>query len=301
MKKNMKLSTTTEPFFQLFGYEEGIRTLAEIGYDALDMNLITCIYNDEFSDSNLEATCAMLLKTAKECGIYFNQAHAPFPSYRFMADKEKMDEYNEKVYPKLINSIKAAGILGAEQIIVHPIDVPDKSIQKEFNLEFYNKLVPYCREYNIKVALENMWGHSQVDTNKIVPNVCSLGRDLGDYYDALDPKYFTVCLDVGHCGLVGESADNAIRALGSRLHALHVHDNDHVRDLHTIPYMGRMDWDAITKALADVDYDGDFTYEVCGAYTNPYKNDKILMRKAFELMEVTGRNLISKIYEAKAQ
>ncbi len=298
MKEKMKLSTTTDTFFRLFGYEEGIKELADIGFDALDMNLITCIYDEEFSDANLEKTCEKLLSVAKESGIYFNQAHAPFPSYRFMDDKEKMDEYNAKVYPKLINSIKAAGILGAEQIIVHPIDVPDKRIQKEFNLEFYNKLVPYCKEYNIKVALENMWGHSQVDNTRIVPNVCSYGRDLADYFDELDPKYFTVCLDIGHSGLVGEAADNAIRALGPRLHALHVHDTDHVKDLHTLPYMGKIDWDAVTAALAEVDYDGDFTYEVGGVYLIHYKNDKVLMRKAFELMEVTGRKLISMIYAA---
>lgn len=298
MKSNMKLSTTTDRFFDLFGYEEGIRTLAEIGFDALDMNLITCIYNEEFSDANLEKTCSKLRGIAKENGICFNQAHAPFPSYKFMDDKAKMDEYNTKVYPKLINSIKAAAMLGAEQIVVHPTSVPDKSIQKEFNLEFYNKLVPVCKEYNIKVALENMWGHSQVAPERIIANVCSFGRDLADYFDALDPKYFTVCLDIGHCGLVGESADNAIRALGPRLHALHVHDTDHVRDLHTLPYMGKIDWDAVTRALAQVDYDGDFTYEVGGVYLAPYKNDKVLMRKAFELMEVTGRKLISMIYDA---
>jgi len=299
MKPNMKLSTTTDRFFELFGYTEGIKELADIGFDALDMNFITCIYNEEFSDKNLEATCKMLSDTAKENGIYFNQAHAPFPSYKFPDDKEKMDEYNAKVYPKLVNSIKAAGILGAEQIVVHPTSVPDKRIQKEFNLEFYNKLAPYCKEYNIKIALENMWGHSQVDHSKIIPNVCSYGRDLADYFDELDPRYFTVCLDIGHCGLVGQSADNAIRELGHRLHALHVHDTDHVRDLHTLPYMGKIDWTAVCTALAEVDYDGDFTYEVGGVYLAPYKEDKVLMRKAFELMEVTGRKLISMIYEAK--
>ncbi len=295
----MILSTTTDNFFHLFGYEDGIAKLAEIGFDALDMNLITCIYDSEFSEDSFEKTCEMLLNTAKRNGIYFNQAHAPFPSYRFLADKEKMDEYNAKVYPHLIRSIKAAAILGAEQIVVHPIDVPDKRIQKEFNLDFYNRLLPVCKEYGIKVALENMWGHSQVDPTKIIPNVCSTGLELGEYFDALDPKYFTVCLDVGHCGLVGESADNAIRALGPRLHALHIHDTDHVRDLHTLPFQGKMDWNAVCSALAEVNYDGDFTYEVGGSYLTHYKNDKPLMESAFRLMEVTGRKLISMIEEAK--
>ena len=295
----MILSTTTDKFFCLFGYEQGIAKLAEIGFDALDMNLITCIFDDEFSEENYEKTCDMLLSEARKNGIYFNQAHAPFPSYRFLDDKAKMDEYNTKVYPHLVRSIKSAAILGAKQIVVHPIDVPDKSIQKEFNIDFYNRIGVVAKEYGIKIALENMWGHSQVDHARIIPNVCSYGRDLAEYYDALDPAIFTVCLDLGHCGLVGESADNAIYALGSRLHALHVHDNDHVRDLHTLPFQGKMDWSAICRALAKVNYDGDFTYEVGGAYLTHYKNDEALMESAFRLMEVTGRRLISMIREAK--
>lgn len=297
----MILSTTTDTFFRLFGYDEGIVKLAKIGFDALDMNLITCIYDEEFSEENYEKTSKHLLKVAHENGIYFNQAHAPFPSYKFLADKQQMDEYNAKVYPALLRSIRCAAILGARQIVVHPIDVPDKTVQKQFNLDFYNKLVPVCKEYNIKVALENMWGHSQVDPKRIIPNVCSYGHDLADYFDELDPRYFTVCLDLGHSGLVGESADNAIRSLGSRLGALHVHDNDHVSDMHTLPFMGKMDWDAICSALAQTNYSGDFTYEVGGTYLVHYKKDKALMESAFRLMEVTGRKLISMIEECKAQ
>jgi sugar phosphate isomerase/epimerase len=45
------------------------------------------------------------------------------------------------------------------------------------------------------------------------------------------------------------------------LHALHVHDNDYIDDRHTLPGLGRMDWEEIMKALAEIDYDGDFTYE----------------------------------------
>lgn len=299
MKERMILSTTTEHCFALFGLEDGVKMLAEVGFDALDMNFCNMIDTEAFSEENYVATCEKLLRTAKECGIYFNQAHAPFPGYMFYPEQERRDAYIQKMHPKVIRSIRAAGLLGAEQIIVHPLACPDLDKQKEYNIAYYNSLLPYAKEAGIKIALENMWGVSQVNRQQIMANVCSFGRDLAEYYEALDPEWFTVCLDIGHCGLVGESADNAIRALGSRLHALHVHDTDHVRDLHTIPYMGKVDWDAVTAALAEVDYDGDFTYEVGGTFLAPYKEDKVLMRKAFELMEVTGRKLISMIYAAK--
>lgn len=53
-----------------------------------------------------------------------------------------------------------------------------------------------------------------------------------------------------------------IRALGAdRIGALHVHDNNHKGDLHTLPYQSRMDWDAIVSALAEIGYRGDMTLE----------------------------------------
>ena len=299
----MKLSTTIpDQFYATFGIEKSIEVLAEIGFDALDMNLIGTIFREEFSDDRLEATCLSLRRLAESCGVSFNQAHAPFPSFIFKSrGNETPGAYNARVKPKILSAIRAAGILGAGQIVVHPISVPDKREQKQFNLDYYNSLAPTAKEYGVKIALENMWGTSRTDPGKIVANVCSLSYDLADYFDALDPSVFTVCLDVGHSGLVGETAEDAIRVLGhDRLHALHVHDNDHLRDLHTIPYLGKLNWENVTKALADIRYDGDFTFEVCGTYCAPFEGKPDLLRKSFELVELVGRDLISRIEAAGA-
>lgn len=294
----MEISTSTSRLFETFGYKEGVKIAAEIGFDALDLNLIKPIYADEFSDENLEDTCKMLKEEAVKNGIYFNQAHAPFPSYILRDNKEKMDEYNNKVRPKLINAIKAAGLVGAKQIIVHPIDCTwvDGVEHKKFNIDFYNALIPYCKKYNIKIALENIWEYANIKgelTRIIIPNVS--GKDLAEYYDALDPEYFAVCLDIGHCDLVGEKAEDVIVALGhDRLHALHVHDNDGKADLHTLPYLGTFDWDAIMGALKKIDYDGVLTFEVGGPLLDAYVDKPVLMKKAYELLAMTGKFLANK-------
>lgn len=291
----MKISTTTSALFNVFGYEEGIKVAAEAGFDALDMNFITVIDNEEFSEQNFEKTALHFKSLASENGIYFNQAHAPFPSRIYKLAPELNEEYNRAVAPKVIRAIKAAGILGASQIIAHPIDCPDKTEQKKINTDFYNSLIPYAKEYNIKIALENMFTENPRSSEKIVPNVCSFGADLAEYFDALDPKYFTVCLDLGHSGLVNDEAQNAIRTLGgNRLHALHVHDNDYLHDNHTLPYFGKMDWNEIMKALAEIGYDGDFTYEVGDAYLGHFTEEPELMRHAYEFMVHTAKHLVKK-------
>ena len=59
-----------------------------------------------------------------------------------------------------------------------------------------------------------------------------------------------------------ERARRRLRILGhDRLAALHVHDNDYRRDLHNIPFEGRLRWGEIMRALKEIGYTGDFTYE----------------------------------------
>ena len=69
-------------------------------------------------------------------------------------------------------------------------------------------------------------------------------------------------------------APTMIRALGSRLGALHIHDNDRWKDLHQIPFAGSIDWSAVTKALKDVDYKGEFTLEA-DTYLRQFDTDNI--------------------------
>lgn len=278
----MKISTQTGGLYKRVGDEKAIRMLAEAGYDALDYSMFD--FDEETSPvfgTNFEKRALELKQLAEDCGVYFNQAHAPFPSYR-VGD----EEYNRAINPMIKRSIAFAAILGAKIIIVHPIALGKG--QKEFNLEFYNSLIPVCREYNIKVALENMFGGNRNNGN-IIPNVCSTGYEFCEFLDALPKEHFTACLDIGHAGLVGETAENMILTLGhDRLKALHVHDNNHLRDLHTLPFTQSLDWQAITGALKEIRYTGDFTLEADG-FLDKFPDE--LLAAACKLMAQTARYL----------
>lgn len=290
----MKLSTTTNSIFKCFGFEEGIALAKETGFDALDLNLIEVMDEDGFSEDNFEKTAVMLKQIAQRNAICFNQSHAPFPSVIF-----GNEGYNKRVKANIIRAIKIAGIVGADQIVIHPTDCRNSDRnQDEFNLEFYDSLTKYCKEYNIKIAVENMWGLD--DDKNIVPNVCSFGKDLADFYDKLDKNFFTVCLDTGHFGLLGESCSHAARELGGeRLGALHVHDNDGIGDDHTIPFQGEINWNDFMKTLAEIGYKGDLTYEVGGRFLSPYIQKPTLFKAALNLLAVTGKELIN-IFEAES-
>ena len=54
--------------------------------------------------------------------------------------------------------------------------------------------------------------------------------------------------------------------LGDRLAdgCTHIHDNFGNSDAHTLPFCGKVEWEKVMKALADIDYRGDLNYEASG-------------------------------------
>ena len=111
----------------------------------------------------------------------------------------------------------------------------------------------------------------------------------------LDSPWITACLDLGHCGLVGQLPQNMIRALGhDRLGSLHIHDNGYKLDEHNLPYMGKIDWDEVTKALGEIDYTGDFTYEVRLQNLNSSADAKLLSL-ALDYAAKIGKHLVAKV------
>ena len=286
----MILSTQTDAAAEVFGIEKAVALIAEAGFDAIDLSMFEGESTAWIYEAGFEKKIETLLIIADGYGVFFNQAHAPFPSYRL-----NDEDYNDNIRPKLIRSIEAAGIAGVKNIVVHPVYFPEN--KKERNLELYNALLPYAKKAGVKIALENMWGRDP-RMRTIVPNVCSTAQELAEYVDALDADWFTVCLDIGHIGLVREYEAPFIQALGAdRLTCVHIHDNNYLEDQHTCPFTGMLPWGEITNAFAQIGYTGDLTLEA----DNFLKClPKTMYPAGLKFMECAGRELIRMIEEAKA-
>ena len=86
--------------------------------------------------------------------------------------------------------------------------------------------------------------------------------------------------------------------MGARITCLHVHDNNNKEDSHTLPYMMNLDWQSILKALADIDYGGNFTFEA----DNFIKSVPLdIFPDACRFMVATGRNMIKQIEDFKKE
>lgn len=287
----MKLVTQTEVLSERFGDEEAVKIICESGFDGIDFSMF-CMSEDDnlLNTPSYKEHIKEVKKIAESYSVSFEQSHAPFPPVR-----ENDAEYTVKTMDKVKRALEIAGVLDAKICVVHPCVFSENQFER--NMEMYHTLEPYARDYGVKIALENMWGWDD-KLDRIVPNVCSTAEDFNRYVDAVNPEIFTACLDLGHCGLVGEDCASMIRDMGSRLGCLHIHDNDHIHDSHTLPYLSKMDWDSILKALADINYSGNFTYEA-DSFLRMFPDR--MLAECEKFMCGVGRNMIEIINEYKGK
>ena len=96
-----------------------------------------------------------------------------------------------------------------------------------------------------------------------VPTACGFSRDFIRQVDIANDDAMVACLDIGHCHLPNnEKFELMAKALGKRIQALHVDDNNMRDDSHVFPYFGNINWDEVCRVLAEIDYSGNFTFEV---------------------------------------
>ena len=264
----MKISTEIGSAARITGEEKAIEYIAKAGFDAWDFSMFRMIdYNWDtqkmyqsshpLASREYLAFARRLRRTGLDCGICCNQSHAPFPS--------------DGIMPYLKRAIECTAEAGGKICIIHPCNLKTPGE----NAEMYAELLPFAKEYGVKIATENMWNWDN-EKNEATPAACSSPENFTEHLNALNDDYFVACLDIGHAEMRGlnTSAPDMIYTLGSKLQALHIHDNDLHHDSHQIPFSMKIDFKKIVKALKDIGYNGFLTLEA-DRYLEPYSPDNI--------------------------
>ena len=77
--------------------------------------------------------------------------------------------------------------------------------------------------------------------------------------------------------------------IGKRLRALHINDNRGEKDDHLLPYLGYVEWEPVLRALKEIGYAGDFTYEIHN-FTSGFHPE--MHHEAMEFSCKTARNMV---------
>ena len=290
----MRIATTYTGISEKFPIEKIIEWIAAAGFEGIDFpDMVT---ESEVNTSYFREHAKHLTDIAQKYGISFTQAHAPIIGRllkEFDGDKLRASD-------RICRSIEFASLLGAEHVVVHPIQKPEHATDPESvfdeNMEFYKKIALCAKNFGVKLAMENMIMTS-LDGHYNRAGVCADPVEFKRYIDTLGKDTVGGCLDTGHSAVAGREPQHMLRAMGSEyITCTHIHDNDLVRDWHQLPGTMKMNCDEICRAMADIGYSGDFTLE-CVCFYNKFS--EALLPEAFKFMYKTAEHLVNEIEKYK--
>ena len=267
----MKISTEIGSVAQYVGEERAIAYIAKAGFDAWDFSMFDmCTLNQKtgvvlpgdhpLGGGDYLAFAKRLKQAGLDYGIRCNQSHAPFPSV------------SKKDWLK--RAIECTAEAGGEICVIHP----DNNRTAKENAEMYFELLPFAKQHGVKIATENMWNWDWKKDEACFA-ACGTAESFREHINAVHDEMFVACLDIGHAEMRGmnSSAVEMIYALGDKLQALHIHDNDKHYDSHQIPFSMQIDFEAIIHALKEIQYGGYFTLEA-DSYMTDCPKEMILFR-----------------------
>ena len=253
----MKISTEIGSISKFVGEEKAVEMVAKAGFDHWDFTMFDMARRDKINggilktdhpltNSNRLAFARKLKQIGLDNGITCNQSHAPFPVFV------------KEIRDTLKHAIECTAEVCGKICVIHP----DNNISPEENAEMYFELIPFAKDCGVKIATENMWNWDKEKGHSIFA-ACATPKSFCDHIDIVGSEWLVACLDIGHAEMKGSdtTAAEMIRALGPRLQALHIHDNDKLHDSHQIPFSMEIDFEAVVAALKEINYSGYFTLE----------------------------------------
>ncbi|MBR7161247.1 MAG: sugar phosphate isomerase/epimerase [Clostridia bacterium] len=277
----ISISLHRQNFEALGGIDAGFAALKEAGIEAIEYAFITPDINWEdmkagkrsqyFEEEYFWEHARELKGASLKYGIPIEQCHAPMPSFISGATEEGNAIFREY----MAQTIEFCGFCGTKTLIIHPLfdgsyRFPKLTKEDEVmaNFDFYTSLIPLLKRHGVVCCLENMFTQDW-KTKKIYTACCSDMNEAVYYIDAFnriaEEELFGFCLDIGHLLVLGLDGKNCMEQLGSRVKALHIHDNDGFDDQHLSPYHGLNDWERFLKGLIAIDYEGNLNFENPGS------------------------------------
>jgi len=142
----------------------------------------------------------------------------------------------------------------------------------------------------------SLWGDQAAARGRRLALEIVPGSVAGSYSAFLSDQFWSdlasktgLLLDTGHAHVMGEDLPGLIRAMGGRLAALHLSDNDGKDNRSDPPGDGSVDWRALLGALGAGGFTGSLDLEISGSAD--------LVREKYR----KGREYLMKIFEGAAR
>ncbi|MCL2487071.1 MAG: sugar phosphate isomerase/epimerase [Oscillospiraceae bacterium] len=223
--------------YDWFGYEipmkQRYRMIRQAGFDG-----VLLWWSEDFDRGDYRESPAL----ARAAGLFVEDIHTPFDGINNLW-LDNID--GEALTDCLLQCVTDCAAFEIPTMIVHLSGGENPPSYNPLGISRISRVVGKAERLGINVALENLRHVAYLD---YVLNQINSPR-LG------------FCYDSGHhnCRNPG---DDMMGRHGSRLMALHLHDNDGSDDQHLLPFDGTTDWPAIMASIAGTGYTGPTALEV---------------------------------------
>lgn len=259
--------------------KDAIKQAKELGYDSIEL----CVAKEgSLTHDTTESECREIVEYANELGIEISsvasgQSWETSPTSSDPQIRDMMVEFTCKALQitKWLGANAYLLVPGAVDVFFMPDgEVIDYDICYERAADFISKLIPTAESLGVCVCIENVWNKFLLSPLEMRNFIDSFGSDIvGSYFD------------VGNVLLTGYP-DQWIKILGKRIKRVHIKDYkiscgtaEGFVDL----FEGDVDFEAVTKALAEIGYDSYATAEILPfEQERPQKTLKA-MKKIFKL------------------
>lgn len=171
--------------------------------------------------------------------------HSPIWELNLASSRfEVISQYSYEVYK---GCLEWSARIGAEQMVLHPslysTMIFNRKQSQARSIDNLKRLGEVAGKLGIDLAVENVGFHefALFDEEEFV----RLFEDI---------PTISALVDVGHAHINGWDTPELIRRLGTRLSAVHLHDNDGIDDLHQPIGEGTIAWDPLFDALRSLSH-----------------------------------------------
>jgi len=212
--------------------KQNFELIKQAGFDG-----VLAWWNDAFGDSDFRSNP----KLARDAGLFVENMHTPF------------DKINNLWLDNLDGSglleyfLELVGDCADYQIPTMVMHLSKGDTPPPFNvlgLDRVKRIIEKAEKLNVNVAFENLRLISYLEY--VLSNV--------------DSPCAGFCYDSGHHNIRSSDVD-LLGLYGSRLMALHLHDNHGAADHHLLPYDGTIDWPTVMGKIKKTGYTGPLALE----------------------------------------
>lgn len=264
----MRLGTSTN---LLFGRPDGTRVplektlelVSEAGFRVFDLNFYDwSLPGSVFLTDDWQYWIEGVALKASQLKIEFGQCHGYFFDFLNPALSDDEYEYHKKLQQR---SLECCQIVKGKVCVLHPetdrtaIDYEKKSFQS--NRQYYEPLLEEAEKKNLKIAIENMCDYGIAPKRKY----CADPAQLVEFVASFNSDRIGICWDFEHADIMAQDQRQSLQYIKEYLIATHVSDTYSKTDntlMHVLPMTGTIDWHKVMVTLKEINYQGDFCYEV---------------------------------------